>query len=141
MFKNDEIEIRFIKEWNIDEIIKLYRDGNWWKEEWDERGIAPLISGSFIFAIAYSVKENKAIGMGRVISDGVSDGYIQDLVILKDYRGMGLGKKILNSLVNESLEKGLSWIGLIAEPETEEFYRGTGFERMNGHIPMIYTRM
>ncbi|UUX92743.1 GNAT family N-acetyltransferase [Methanoplanus endosymbiosus] len=137
---DEKIEIRFVEEWNTSEIIELYRQGNWWKEEWDKMGILPLISGSFLFAVAYSVRQNKAVGMGRVISDGVSDGYIQDLVILKDYRGKGLGKTVLKSLVDESVKRGLSWIGLIAEPDTEDFYRMEGFEIMNGHTPMIYTR-
>lgn len=139
MSEDEWIEIKIVREWNTSEIIELYRQGNWWNEEWNKEGIAPLISGSFIFAVAYSVKLDKAVGMGRVISDGASDGYIQDLVILKEYRGMGLGKKLLKSLVDESVKRGLSWIGLIAEPETEDFYRMEGFEIMKQHIPMIYT--
>jgi len=32
----------------------------------------------------------------------------------------------------------ISWIGLIAEPETGPFYQPLGFSPMIGHVPMLY---
>ena len=133
-----DIEIFFVENWPQEEIADLYRQGNWWDESWDIEGIKPLISGSFIFAVAFDRKEKKAIGMGRVISDGVSDGYIQDLVVKKDHCGKGIGRKILRTLVMESKKRGLTWIGLIAEPDTSEFYKNEGFSVMKDHIPMLF---
>ena len=94
--------------------------------------------GSFAFVVASDTTTGHAIGMGRVISDGVSDAYIQDLVVLPSYRGRGIGLQILTLLVNHCKQYGLTWIGLIAEPDSEAFYAPLGFERMPGHIPMIY---
>ncbi|MBP2132891.1 ribosomal protein S18 acetylase RimI-like enzyme [Methanomicrobium sp. W14] len=133
-----EIEVRFVKDWPEDEIVNLYREGKWWDESWKSDGISDLIKGSFIFAIAIDMKTKTAVGMGRIISDGVSDGYIQDLVIKKDFRSKGIGRKLLNSLVEEARSGGLTWIGLIAEPDTENFYKSEGFSVMKDHTPMIY---
>ena len=113
-----DFEITIVNKWDKTEIVELYRDGNWWDESWNPEEIGSLIKGSFIFAVAVDKSTNSAIGMGRIISDGVSDGYIQDLVVKKDYRKLGIGKCILNTLVKEAQSKGLTWIGLIAEPET-----------------------
>lgn len=132
----DDIQIQVIENWNTDEIVELYRQGNWWKESWDTGEIGPLIRGSFVFAVA-SDPDGRAVGMGRVISDGASDGYIQDLVVHSDYRGTGLGKRLLNTLVEESRTRGLGWIGLIAEPGTAGFYGKEGFSIMPNHIPMV----
>lgn len=137
---NDNIEILFVDKWKNEEIVSLYRDGDWWEESWDTKGLDALISGSFLFAVAFDRKENLAAGMGRVISDGISDGYIQDLVVKKEYRGRGIGKKILHALVSESEKKGLTWIGLIAEPKTSGFYDAEGFSVMKEHIPMLYRK-
>jgi GNAT superfamily N-acetyltransferase len=76
--------------------------------------------------------------MGRVISDGVSDGYIQDLVVMPEYRGTGIGAQIVSKLVKKCLEMGVSWIGLIAEPGTEKFYMSLGFSPMDRHIPLLF---
>jgi aralkylamine N-acetyltransferase len=102
------------------------------------QGITPLIKGSFAFAVAVDKGTSKPVGMGRVISDGVSDGYIQDLVVLPEYRRNGIGNRIVSTLVEACNAKGLGWIGLIAEPGSENFYRSLGFSVMPGHIPMIY---
>jgi ribosomal protein S18 acetylase RimI-like enzyme len=78
--------------------------------------------------------------MGRVLSDGVSDAYIQDLVVLPVYRGQSIGKKIAQKLIDFCLSKGITWIGLIAEPGSSKFYTTLGFKTMDQHIPMLFTR-
>ena len=132
------IEVRRVDTWNVAEIADLYRAGGWWQETWDQEGIRPLIKGSFAFVVAVDPKTGKAVGMGRIISDGVSDGYIQDLVVLPHYRKSGIGGRIVSELVASGTARGLGWIGLIAEPGSDQFYSSLGFQPMKGHIPMIY---
>ena len=135
---SSEISIQLVKSWDGEEIVGLYRAGGWWKEEYSAAGIPALIRGSFLFAVAVHTTSNKAVGMGRVISDGVSDGYIQDLVVLPSCRGTGVGRQIVQALVDGCTKAGVTWIGLVAEPETEEFYKPLGFALMNGHVPLLY---
>ena len=135
---NGDIEIRFVDSWSIDEIVELYRVGGWWKESYDTSLINQMIAGSFVFAVVVDTTRDKAVGMGRVISDGISDAYIQDLVVLPKYRGHGIGKKLVDSLIKQCLSKGIVWIGVIAEPGSDKLYRGLGFKPMKDHIPMLY---
>ena len=132
------ITIQLVKAWSGDEIANLYRAGGWWKEEYDPGELPRLISGSFLFAVAVDPEHSRAVGMGRVISDGVSDGYIQDLVVLPEYRKTGIGTRIISVLVKRCIDSGISWIGLIAEPGTENFYLPFGFHPMEGYIPLIF---
>ena len=134
----DNIEILLVDSWSIDEIVKLYKAGGWWKESYDSSAISSMISGSFIFAVVVDTQKNKTIGMGRVISDGVSDAYIQDLIIIPEYRKKGIGKKLVKTLIDYCLSKKIVWIGLIAEPGSDKLYRDLGFKPMKGHIPMLY---
>jgi GNAT superfamily N-acetyltransferase len=134
----DDIAIQLVHAWDELEIANLYRAGGWWKEEYDQRELPRLIRGSFLFAVAVDRKTGHAVGMGRVISDGVSDGYIQDLVVLPEYRKTGIGAQIVSILVKKCVERGISWIGLIAEPDTEKFYLPFGFHPMEGHVPLIF---
>ena len=76
--------------------------------------------------------------MGRLISDGVSDAYIQDLIILDEYRGLGLGKKLVNYLVSYCKKNKINWIGLISEPDQDGFYSKLGFSIMKKYTPMKY---
>jgi ribosomal protein S18 acetylase RimI-like enzyme len=131
------IELRQVTEWDTAEVVALYAEGGWWRDEWDAMHIPALISGSFIFLVAIDHDTGRAIGMGRVISDGVSDAYIQDVVVHTEFRGRGLGTRIISNLTGSCRAAGIVWIGCIAEPGTEGIYRTAGFEEMKGHTPMI----
>ena len=134
----DTIAVQLVQAWDGNEIANLYRAGGWWKEEYDPKELSRLILGSFLFVVAADLKTGRAVGMGRVIADGVSDGYIQDLVVLPEYRKTGIGARIVSILVKKSVERGISWIGLIAEPGTENFYLPFGFHPLEGHTPLIF---
>ena len=131
-------EIWLVDAWDINQIVALYRAGGWWKDQFDPAGIPALISGSFLFAVAVDGKTKTAVGMGRVISDGVSDGYIQDLVVLPEYRRSGIGKRIVTTLLDECRKRGLGWIGLVSQPGCEEFYSELGFKKMEGYSPLLF---
>jgi ribosomal protein S18 acetylase RimI-like enzyme len=130
------IEVRLVNVWDVETIADLYRAGGWWNEAWEPAGLCALIAGSFAFAVAVDPATGKAVGMGRVLSDGVSDAYVQDLVVLPDYRGRGIGTMILSTLLDHCKSAGVIWVALVAEPGTEPFYTALGFRRMEGHIPM-----
>ena len=134
--KLKDIEIKFVKTWNEDEIVELYKAGGWWKNHYNKSGISDLIKGSFVFAVVINKKGRKAIGMGRVISDGVSDAYIQDLIILPEYQKFGIGKKLVEKLVKYCQQQQIKWIALIAEPNQDGFYSKIGFKKMKNYIPM-----
>ncbi|MDG6225655.1 MAG: GNAT family N-acetyltransferase [Candidatus Thermoplasmatota archaeon] len=130
-------EIRRVTSWPTEEIVDLYREGGWWKEGYDPSGIPRMLEGSFRFVVAVERSSGRAVGMGRVISDGHSDGYIQDVVVAWGLRGKGLGRSIVRALLDLCLEAGLVWIGLIAEKGSSAFYRDMGFDTFDGE-PMLY---
>jgi len=136
--QGDGIVVRLVETWDPDEIVQLYHAGGWWKDEYDPASLSELIKKSYAFAVAIDPQTGRAVGMGRVISDGISDGYIQDLVVLPSCRNRGIGKEIVATLVRKCTESGITWIGLVAEPDTEKFYRPLGFHRMEGHVPLLW---
>lgn len=120
----------------IDEIVALYKAEKWWeKVPDDETAIRQIISGSHCFVIA--TLENKIIGMGRSISDGASDAYIQDVTVKQTERGKKIGSKIINRIVERLNADGIFWIGLIAEKNSSSFYEKIGFFQMPNSAPML----
>lgn len=135
----DEIKIKVIAAAERKSIKNLYREAGWWKEN-DETAdgcawIDTLVRQSFCFVGAFSGAE--LIGMGRAVSDGVSDAYIQDVVVLKKFRRAGIGNKIIEKIIEFLESKHIGWIGLIAEPGTQVFYQRLGFALMEGYAPML----
>jgi ribosomal protein S18 acetylase RimI-like enzyme len=135
-FKQMKIVYRMIRSWDESEIIDLYRAGGWWEMGWNPSGILPMMRGSFLFIIALDTTTDQAVGMGRIIADGSSDGYIQDVVVHCNYRQCGIGTTIATLLCNLGTAFGLSWMGLISAPGEENIYKRAGFSLMEHYTPM-----
>jgi len=69
------------------------------------------------------------IGVGRALADGRDCSYICDVSIHPDYQGKGIGKDIINKLIE--LSKGHNKIILYSIPGKEQFYSKLGFDKMN----------
>ncbi len=122
----------------VEAVVALYEAGGWWTESPRAREVIPaMVRGSFRFMVARA-PGGTIVGMARVLSDGVSDAYIQDVVVLKEWRGRGIGRELIGRLVTECRDAGLEWIGLVAEPGTRPFYESLGFGALEGYLPMRF---
>ena len=136
---SEEIEIKVIVAVDRIAVKRLYQDAGWWEEN-DETAdgcawIDDLVKQSFCFVGAFCGAE--LIGMGRAVSDGVSDAYIQDVVVFKKFRRAGIGNKIIEKIIQFLQLRRIGWIALIAEPGTQQFYMRLGFIPMAGYSPML----
>jgi len=122
----------------FEEIVELYKSAGWWKDSAEAEAIIPsMIRGSFRFMVA-RLPQGRIIGMARVISDGFSDAYIQDVAVLPPYRKRGIGRELIRRLTEYCLTRKIAWIGLVAEPGTREFYEELGYRPLVDYQPMLY---
>ncbi len=130
----------FVSSAPIESVVELYKAGGWWREGAAWRAAIPrMLSGSFCFLLARE-PGGRIVGMGRVISDGASDAYIQDVVVLAPYRGHGIGREIIRRLTERCMAAGIDWIGLVAEPGTKPFYESLSFRARAGHELMLHEK-
>ncbi|MGX7014532.1 GNAT family N-acetyltransferase [Vagococcus silagei] len=82
------------------------------------------------------MNDEKLIGMGRIIGDGAVYFYIQDVVVHPDYQGQGIGKLIMNDLLNylEQNAPQKAFVGLFASEGNEKFYQAFDF---NNYAPQM----
>jgi GNAT superfamily N-acetyltransferase len=78
------------------------------------------------YKIVTAWEMDRIIGAGRMISDGICYGWIHDMGVLPEYQKQGVGKRIMEELLdgNENL-----LIGLTAAFGAEEFYYKLGFKK------------
>jgi len=81
---------------------------------------------SYVVCSAYV--DDTIIGFGRAISDGQYQSAIYDIIVLPEYQNQGIGKTIMNSLL-EKLPKE-STVLLFVAPGKQQFYQKFGF----GHL-------
>ncbi len=81
-----------------------------------------------------AMDEDKVIGMGRLVGDGIMYSYIQDVCILPEYQGKGIGKAIIERLIAFVEMNGLPEtkfsIGLVAAQGKDTFYEQFGFSKL-----------
>ena len=121
----------------IGAIALLYRETGWWPEaELHPQSVRALVEGSTFFCIARD--KDQIVGMGRVISDGVSDAFVQDIAVTADRRGEGIATRLVATLVDLAKKRGIDWIGLIAKGGATGVYARCGFQPMADATPMRY---
>lgn len=79
------------------------------------------------YATIFVIEDDRIIGFGRMISDGVRQSALYDIAIDPDYQGMGIGRKIVESLM---LKTPTCNFILYASPGKEDFYRKLNFKKM-----------
>jgi len=129
----------------IDNILTLYRLAGWWQpygdDARDRTQVRGIIRGSHCFLVATAdTGPSPVIGMGRSISDGTSDAYIQDVVVAPAHRGAGVASDIIRRIVSRLQDDGIEWIGLVAERNTQGLYEPLGFGPMADSMPMLYRK-
>lgn len=134
-----QIKVKSLKNTDREGVVALFKDAGWWDESYGSGDFIPLIvRRSTVFVGAFDGE--RLVGMGRAISDGISDAYIQDVVVLGEMRGQGIGKRIVEEIIRRLHRRGIDWIGLVSTPGSEGFYRTMGFEVMERHSPMLLKR-
>jgi len=131
------IKYRFITKASAAEatgIITIYRAQGWWPRG-SRAGLNRLIRGSHCFLAAE--RNGKIVGIGRAISDGAGDAYLQDVAVLKAERGRGLGKGLVAALCRRLKRDGVNWIALIAQDGSAPFYSKLGFRPLPNALPML----
>jgi ribosomal protein S18 acetylase RimI-like enzyme len=76
----------------------------------------------------YAFDNEKLVGMGRVLSDGVITGVVSGLCVLPDYQSMGIGKELLRRIIDHC-EKHRIVVQLMCLERLESYYEQFGFKR------------
>ncbi|MGI2328615.1 GNAT family N-acetyltransferase [Planococcus sp. YIM B11945] len=84
------------------------------------------ISHSYFMVCAY--EGENLVGYGRVISDGVYQTFIGDMIIHPDFQQKGIGSRILTELIEKCQKDGMKWIQLTSAKGKMGFYQKFGFE-------------
>ncbi len=90
----------------------------------DQKKIREAFLNSFKVVTAW--EENKLVGAGRLLSDGVCYGMIFDVGVLPSFQKKGIGEKIMNELMNGNEH---IYIHLTSTFGNEAFYSKLGFKK------------
>ena len=70
------------------------------------------------------------IGYIDCVSNGVTDAYIQDLMVHPDYQRRGIGTELMTIMINYLKQKHIYMISVVFEENLKPFYEKFGFFNM-----------
>lgn len=117
-------------EYRIPKDINSFRRSVGWYEL-SERQLTAAKNNS-VFAIT-ALDGEKEVGSARVVGDGGYQFFISDVIVRPEYQGMGIGREMLNRLMNCALSVAddgeTIMINLMSAKDKEGFYEKLGFMR------------
>jgi predicted N-acetyltransferase YhbS len=70
------------------------------------------------------------IGYIDSVSNGVTDAYIQDLMVHPNYQGKGIETELMNRMISKLKERHIYMISVVFEEKLKSFYSRFGFFNM-----------
>lgn len=105
--------------------IKVLFEQTYWAYMRDIETINKSIDNSLCYG-AFLKESGKQIGFSRVITDYATTFYLCDVIVDEPYRGMGIGKALLDAIYDNNEVSSLR--GILATRDAHEFYQKYGFQ-------------
>lgn len=123
------MDFKFEKFNNREQIFSLYRSVGWTEYTKNPSKLFRALENSLEILTIWN--NNELIGLIRVIGDGETILYIQDLLIRSDYQNQGLGSVLLQKMCDRY--KNVRQKVLITDntDKTNSFYEKNGFVKID----------
>ena len=76
--------------------------------------------------------EGELVGYVDVVSDGVDDAYMRDLMVHPEHQHQQIASKLVAMVAEVVKRDGIKLLSVLFEPEAADFYREAGFYIMAG---------
>jgi ribosomal protein S18 acetylase RimI-like enzyme len=132
----NEIKISHLKYIPTPQLEALYNDAGWTSYTRNIASLQKAIENSKEVFTAW--KEDVLIGLIRTLGDGETILYIQDILVLNDYKRKGIGKQLISEVLK--LNENCRQFVLLTEDRTEtrSFYEALGFESCDKGIVVAF---
>jgi len=130
-----ELEISLSDEIREEETLAIYVANDWSSAKKPKALMAALRNSHNLVTARLN---GKLIGLGNAISDGYLVVYYPHLIVLPQYQGKGVGRKMLQALQTKYYNYHQQM--LVADGKAINFYKSVGFFRAGNTEPMwVYT--
>ena len=107
-------------------VIHQFLANTYWAKDIPFTVLQNSIQNSLVFGL---YKDKQQIGFGRVITDYSTFAYIADVFVLESFRGEGLGKWLIETIISHPELQGLRrW--LLVTKDAHELYQKVSFNEI-----------
>ena len=114
---------------SIDDVLHLYQAVGWTNYTNQPQMLEQALSLSLAIYLAHDGEE--IVGLVRLVGDGFSSVFIQDLIVLPSYQRQGIGSALMKEALGDFKDAYQVQLATEQTEKTLEFYRSLGFETLS----------
>ena len=111
---------------SINDVLHLYQAVGWTNYTNQPQMLAQALSHSLATYLAHDGEE--VVGLVRLIGDGFSSVFVQDLIVLPTYQRQGIGSTLMKRALADYKDAYQVQLATEESEKTLGFYRSLGFE-------------
>lgn len=120
-----QLVVKGYSKYNEEEILNLYKSVGWLNYTSNPAMLKNAYKNSLKILGAYDA--DKLVGIIRVVGDGYSIVYIQDMIVLPEYQRKGIGTLLLEKILFEYKNVYQKVLMTDNTEKTVRFYKSAGF--------------
>ena len=114
---------------SIDDVLHLYQAVGWTNYTHQPQMLEQALSHSL--AIYLALDGDAVVGLVRLVGDGFSSVFIQDLIVLPSYQRQGIGSDLMKKALGDYKDAYQVQLATEQTEKTLGFYRSLGFETLS----------
>ena len=114
---------------SIDDVLPLYQEVGWTNYTNQPQMLEQALSHSRATYLARDGE--KIVGLVRLIGDGFSSVFVQDLLVLPSYQRQGIGSSLMKQTLADYKDAYQIQLATDESEKTLGFYRSLGFETLS----------
>ena len=114
---------------SIDDVLHLYQAVGWTNYTNQPQMLEQSLAHSLAIYVARDGEE--IVGLVRLVGDGFSSVFVQDLIVLPSYQRQGIGSALMKEALGDFKDAYQVQLATEQTEKTLEFYRSLGFETLS----------
>ena len=114
---------------SLDDVLHLYQAVGWTNYTNQPQMLSRALSHSLAIYLARDGEE--IVGLVRLIGDGFSSVFVQDLIVLPTYQRQGIGSDLMKEALGDYKNAYQVQLATEQTEKTLGFYRSLGFETLS----------
>lgn len=133
------IHFDYSKQININKLKQLYDDVQWHVYTKDLTILNQAILHSLEVITAWD--KEKLVGLIRVVGDGSTIIYIQDILVLNDYQNQGIASELMQKMLNKYHQVRQKVLLTDESEKVRRFYEKHGFNSCDKGALVAFAKM
>lgn len=115
-----------------DELVELYDSVGWSKYTDDPLRLYDAVGRSLRVVCARI--DNRLVGLARIVGDGLTIVYLQDILVHPDHQRLGIGRELLRLALEPYQDVRQKVLMTDDEPRQRAFYESMGFTEIRDAV-------